>query len=608
MINLINSAQPQGLKSVQEMRRSGDEGSKDFSREISKQTELQETKKSSPSSRPAEQKSAAEKRAEKSREVEDIRTSPSRPKKTQGSKEQVFQEFMDSLESDIGISSARLAEALAQVASQEEGQLSPEDTADLVIEKLNLPVEKEDQAKQLYAAFLVDLNQVQKPLPLIMKDEGSMMVMQQPHVLERFQQSQEKKASLNESLDHLNEKFWMTGAKFGDVPKTLSPEGVERVSLEEMDPSVMAELEAMGVDPTLLTDKQLASLKMPQNPLTGMALANQRALQEQAKMTDEAEGEVGGKVEGLVLGQTGKTEKAPVSTEEALAAMFPHLSADLKNLPKKTGEDSKVLNEDNSTGVFPQEVGIAALGQQESGSGNQDSFDSSLSQGEKRPASTEPAPEGFDQALSSFQTMTPAERMSSGPASAAAAGMSTAGRQESMGENSEASIQAVMNQAQYLIKKGGGEMSVKMTPEGLGEIHLKVAMNDGKVNVQLSTETAEAKKLFESNISELKAQLGAQKLSMESLKVDVVHSTNTDQNIQSNLNSDQGNPQQTRQFWNQFQESFGNRSQRDGYFDFGNTRKYGERDKDPLQPVEAGSGRVSGRRFENKGRGLNVVA
>jgi flagellar hook-length control protein FliK len=152
-------------------------------------------------------------------------------------------------------------------------------------------------------------------------------------------------------------------------------------------------------------------------------------------------------------------------------------------------------------------------------------------------------------------------------------------------------------------------MTVKMTPEGLGEITIRVISENGKMNLQIATETAEAKKLLDSSISDLKNQLNAHRLSNEVVKVDVIAGTNTDQNVQTNLNHQQQNfsHQQTRQFWNQFNENFGNRSQREGYLDFSNSRRNVEDGKDPLLPIET-QNRASLRAFENKGRGLNLVA
>lgn len=122
--------------------------------------------------------------------------------------------------------------------------------------------------------------------------------------------------------------------------------------------------------------------------------------------------------------------------------------------------------------------------------------------------------------------------------------------------NREANVNEIMQQAQYLIKKGGGEVSVKMSPEGLGEVHLKVLLQDGKMNIELQTQNKDIKKLIEDSLSELKSGLSAHRISLEHIKVDSVNATNTENNMQfqSNLNHS-GSEKNAREFWNDLQGS-----------------------------------------------------
>lgn len=145
------------------------------------------------------------------------------------------------------------------------------------------------------------------------------------------------------------------------------------------------------------------------------------------------------------------------------------------------------------------------------------------------------------------------------------------GQEQSVGskleENREANINEIMNQAQYLVKKGGGEMSVKMSPEGMGEVHLKVMLLDGKLNVEIQTQDKHVKKLVEDSLSELKSGLAAHRLSLEHVKVDTVNATNADNNtqFQSNL-SHGGNDGRAQDFWKDVQSNLnqqsGNNSER----------------------------------------------
>lgn len=145
-------------------------------------------------------------------------------------------------------------------------------------------------------------------------------------------------------------------------------------------------------------------------------------------------------------------------------------------------------------------------------------------------------------------------------ATVAAQSQSLAGKLE---ENREANISEIMKQAQYLVTKGGGEVSVKMSPEGLGDLHLKVMFQDGKLNIEMQTQNKDIKKLVEDSLSELKSGLAAHRLSLEHVKVDTVNATNADNNtqFQSNLKHGNGGSQeQARELWRDFQGNMNNQS------------------------------------------------
>ena len=80
-------------------------------------------------------------------------------------------------------------------------------------------------------------------------------------------------------------------------------------------------------------------------------------------------------------------------------------------------------------------------------------------------------------------------------------------------------IRSIINNAQMLAAKGGGEMRMTLKPDHLGEIQLKVAMEGNRVNVQMTAERGEVKKLIEQNVHELRHGLATHNLSMEKLDV-----------------------------------------------------------------------------------------
>lgn len=144
---------------------------------------------------------------------------------------------------------------------------------------------------------------------------------------------------------------------------------------------------------------------------------------------------------------------------------------------------------------------------------------------------------------------------------------------QQLDDHRDANIHEIMNQAQYLVKKGGGEVTVKMTPEGMGEVQLKVLLQDGKLNIEMQTQDKSVKKMIEESLTELKSGLAAHRLSLEHVKIDSVNATNTDNNaqLQSNLNHHNSGENRSREFWNDFQGNMNNPSsrQRSSYSDTG---------------------------------------
>lgn len=120
--------------------------------------------------------------------------------------------------------------------------------------------------------------------------------------------------------------------------------------------------------------------------------------------------------------------------------------------------------------------------------------------------------------------------------------------------NREANMNEIMSKAQYLVQKGGGEVSVKMSPDGMGEVSLKVQLLDGKLNIEMQTQDKHVKKLIEDSLSDLKSGLAAHRLSLEHVKIDTVNATNTDNSAQMQSNQHQGGSEQgTREFWQDMQ-------------------------------------------------------
>jgi flagellar hook-length control protein FliK len=99
------------------------------------------------------------------------------------------------------------------------------------------------------------------------------------------------------------------------------------------------------------------------------------------------------------------------------------------------------------------------------------------------------------------------------------AGGGAAGEMKASSDNKHEAIRSIINNAQMLAAKGGGVMRMTLKPDHLGEIQLKVAMEGNRVNVQMTAERGEVKKLIEQNVHELRHGLASHNLSMDKLDV-----------------------------------------------------------------------------------------
>ena len=135
--------------------------------------------------------------------------------------------------------------------------------------------------------------------------------------------------------------------------------------------------------------------------------------------------------------------------------------------------------------------------------------------------------------------------------------------------------------AQVLLRRGGGEMKVQMNPEGLGHVDLKVNVNDGKVDIQIMADTADTKHLLEKGMHELKASLTSQRLDVGDVRVDV--SKNLDRDVGSN-NGQNFDREGARQFMNQFRDD--QQAMRQGFFEAPQPRGYRAPKNPSIEPVD----------------------
>lgn len=178
---------------------------------------------------------------------------------------------------------------------------------------------------------------------------------------------------------------------------------------------------------------------------------------------------------------------------------------------------------------------------------------------------------------------------------------------DSTNTDTQKSVDEVMNQAKYLVTKGGGEMTVKMSPEGMGEVHLKVILQEGKINIEMNTQDKSVKKLIEESLSDLKSSLASQQMKLDHVKINSVIATGTENNTQMNSNQNQSfSNQQGQSFQNLYNQSEShtgqNQQQRQAYS--GRHELNNAVVKTQIKPQF----NASAYSVANKGRSINMVA
>jgi flagellar hook-length control protein FliK len=533
--------------------------------------------------------------------------------KAAANRQKAIKEFMDSFESEFEIPPTRLVEAMAKL---DDSQLekSPEETADAVIKQLGLDDAQADKARAMYVSLLGQLNQMQKPSPtaqaIPVTELPPQFGMTKQGADLRVAAAHERRAAIGSAVDQLNQKFWM------------------RQDSQNAAPIGMAAMGPTFADKMMMDDSALA------------AAAAQGGAANLAELTEQMP-EQGPKLEELPPHLQGQMKEAMApGLLAALAAQRSANSAggaekseqeDSQNLADEFGEAAQApqahqIDGKNSSQHVVEAKGAEQFFQQQGESQGQQSMmqnprefmkqslhaEKELAKGKLAGKASEfkamsldaaaPTTTATPNSLPMMQTTDALKFDPMAQAAAPAAGQAGASNQT---EN-QAAVKQLMNQAQYLIRNGGGEMKVKMSPEGMGTIHMKVMLQDGKVNLQMSADTQEAKRTIESSLADLKTSLAAHKLSVENVKVDVVNNTSSDTAMKNQTDAN-GQREQARQFWNQFNENFGSSGKRDAFLDMQDVKGYGVR-RDPLKPIEASSTTSTARTTGNKGSGLNLVA
>lgn len=160
-------------------------------------------------------------------------------------------------------------------------------------------------------------------------------------------------------------------------------------------------------------------------------------------------------------------------------------------------------------------------------------------------------------------------------------------------------VRDVVDQAQVLVKNGGGEMKIKLNPEGVGEVTLKVMSDGGRVNIEMIASNANTKKLLENGLADLRETFSSHRINVDQIKIGSPDSLSRhmDQNMQDQ------NQSHVRQFLEEFRQN--NQNWRQGFVDMPAMKNYRSQAQDDRSDQSILSMRSKPR---NGNRRLDLVA
>ncbi len=90
--------------------------------------------------------------------------------------------------------------------------------------------------------------------------------------------------------------------------------------------------------------------------------------------------------------------------------------------------------------------------------------------------------------------------------------------------------QSILKEAKLMIQDGKSEVSIKLEPESLGSVVLKVASQDGKVSAEFNVRTQDARAYIESALPQMREMLTGSGISMQNMSVNLLGNSITDRN------------------------------------------------------------------------------
>lgn len=511
------------------------------------------------------------------KKAENRESSPKAQVRVASAREKAVLEFMDSIESEFGIPPSRLVGVLTEVQPEANDSIieASSQIADNLQDEFGLSDEDQAKIAALYAGLFKQLESVEptdikamsqaqsEAMPLAMATAaGAGFASEKVSLKDRRQ-------TLNDSLDQMNSKFFMQ-----DPHSQRNGHRTYQNMQQEFD------------KPMLMKDSFSKGMTQPVD-------ANALDMNIESQLNKDM------MFEGNSLQMAEESMATPTGMHSGAAAnkaLDPSISTKLAELNSSAESlDMSLL----------QSSMAEALEQQNLSQSGGEQFSSDMGQETERNSTDlrSSDPEGFEQLMNSAPGQA---GLATGAAGSMAKSSATGAAMADV--EGEQNIQQLMNQTEYMIKKGGGEAKITLDPEGLGKVHLRVLVNSGAVDVQMQAENNAAKKLLESHLNDLKHSLQVRNLNLEGIKVEVGSQANNETNkdsSQQQMNS-QGDAQRehAQKFLGQFRDE--NFARRDGGFMDNPRLKSYQSSARGVTPLDPAPVEASAKRYQAVGKGGSV--
>lgn len=510
-------------------------------------------------------------------------------------KQESVQNFMGQMQTQFGVTPDKIVQAFAKM-DQKTLEASPSQTITNFLDNLGVKTSERSQVAKLYQKMLNETGEAAFNEKMLQDTDGKDLN------LNLIDSTESKLEQLNKSLDTLNQSFFAKPQKDQKIPQSIQ-EQLKNLAAKNSSATKSEDKNDNQNIAGMMPQKSNSQLSSPSSLMSaiglaaaGVASASSAPAKSMMNLNNDSMGE------------------DSLSEKELSELNINSINADAKSLATNSNLTQSAIQPQESTQEFLKNFNQAL----------------NAKQGPKN------IPDGTKEALKNVNTkstesITSAKdsssnadvlaQMTSNPTAGAVGAASAAGTTAAAlspdkmmltGANKQESaenVKELINQAQVIIKKGGGEMNVEMKPEGMGQVHLKVAVENGQVNIQMMAQNEKVKKMLDEGLHDLKTSLAAHKLQVEALKVGIAQGSLNESSLQQKQQDAQR--EMLRDAQREFASNFmgqmrdENQNSRSGFTEIPGWKSY--RNEPKRVNVEAQTDGVQTRKRQ-EGRRLSVMA